>query len=138
MPLFLVQLARLSRETKTVEVCANDVDSIDLSDVYFDHADEEGWEPDVDWGVEEGTHVVCDLVRRFEVKVGIACGEPGDAWKYVIVTVETHDAHLNEEEIGRMALTKAEKILEDEPRGYIRHLWVMEIDEDHSKEKQDA
>ena len=61
MPKFKVMLARLSRETRIVEVYADSKESIDLRDVYSEKgADEEGWEADVDWGVEEGTHVVLE------------------------------------------------------------------------------
>ena len=55
-----VMLSRLSRETKIVEVEAESRGEINVDDVYFDSCDEEGWEPDVDWGVEAGTHLIED------------------------------------------------------------------------------
>jgi hypothetical protein len=64
---YKVELARLVRQVRLVEVEAESAADIDLKELYEkddgmemdeDHID--GWEMDADWGCEEGTHVVLD------------------------------------------------------------------------------
>ena len=55
---FRIELARLERFTKVVEVEAEDEDSLDLKEIYFEDDDEGDWESDVAYGCEEGTHRV--------------------------------------------------------------------------------
>ena len=53
---FTVTLARLFRQTASVIVEAESEDDIDLSEVYFEH-EEENWEDDMTW-CEPGTHTI--------------------------------------------------------------------------------
>ena len=64
---FKVELGRLVRQVRLVEVEAESAADIDLKDVYekddgieMDEDHPDGWEMDADWGCEEGTHVVLD------------------------------------------------------------------------------
>jgi hypothetical protein len=63
MPKFNITLARLVRETASVEIEAVDCEDAEekASEIYS--ADEFNgedlkWEPDADWGADEGTHNV--------------------------------------------------------------------------------
>ncbi len=57
---FRVTLARLVRETKTIEIEAPTEADIDLEDLY-EQDDGTGFEPDYDWGADEGTHHVAPV-----------------------------------------------------------------------------
>lgn len=62
---FKVELGRLVRQVRLVEVEAESAQAIDLKDLYesddgmeMDEDHPDGWEMDADWGCEEGTHIV--------------------------------------------------------------------------------
>ena len=68
---FLIELSRFTRSTKLVEVeapgDADEAEDLDLGQIYFDHADDEGdWKP-VERDIDEGTHrVVREIALKHE------------------------------------------------------------------------
>lgn len=61
-----VMISRLLRETKIVEVRAKGRDDINLRDVYAENCSEDDWAPDVEWGAQEGTHLIENDCGNFE------------------------------------------------------------------------
>lgn len=61
MAKFRVTLARLVRETKTIEVEAESAEAIDTEALY-EEDDGTDFEADMEWGAEEGTHHVLPMV----------------------------------------------------------------------------
>lgn len=57
MAKFQVTLARLVRETKTITVEAASEDEIDTAALY-EKDDGTDFEPDMEWGADEGTHSI--------------------------------------------------------------------------------
>jgi hypothetical protein len=60
---YTVTLARLVRETLTVTVDADSREEVEASVEALYELDLDGWEPDLEWGPEEGTHHVSDGVE---------------------------------------------------------------------------
>jgi hypothetical protein len=72
MPKFLVQIARLSRQTKTIVVEAPTKKFLedrlsDVYDLYSDVDDDDNWFDDWEWGTEQGTHHVYDKADESSV-----------------------------------------------------------------------